>query len=123
MTTIDTTIVVTFDSVRKNGKAKEEYRMINRASCSYNEVHYESVGDGDNLKKLLGLVPWDKCHFNDIVKVMRVNTSVFEEVPLKAWLFPINNQPKQLRRNKIPNAETLAALEEASQMLIRRSVK
>jgi hypothetical protein len=99
MTTIDTTIVVTFDSVRKNSNA-QEHRMVNRASCSYNEVHYESVGDGDNLKKLLGLVPWDKCHFNDIVKVMRVNTSVFEEVTLKSWLFPSNRQPKQLRKIK-----------------------
>jgi hypothetical protein len=101
-------IVITFDSVRKNSKAKEEYRMVNRASCSYagepmaladNEVHYESVGDGDNLKKLMSLVPWDKCHFNDIVRVMRVNTSVFEEVALKSWLFPVNKQPEQFRRN------------------------
>tara|TARA_R110000772_G_scaffold265799_1_gene387547 strand:- start:13 stop:315 length:303 start_codon:yes stop_codon:yes gene_type:complete len=91
-------IVITFDSVRKDSKAKEEYRMVNRASCSYAEVYYESVGDGDNLKKLLGLVPWDKCHFNDIVRVMRVNTSVFEEVPLKSWLFPVNNQPEQFRQ-------------------------
>ena len=92
-------IVITFDSVRKSGKAKEEYRMVNRASCSYNELHYESVGDGDNMKKLLGLVPWDKCHFNDIVRVMRATTSVFEEVPLKSWLFPVNKQPEQFRRN------------------------
>ena len=94
-------ITITFDSVRKDSKAKEEYRMVNRASCSYNEVHYESVGDGDNLKKLLGLVPWDKCHFDSLVRVIRVNTSVFEEVTLKSWLFPVNKQPEQFRQKTV----------------------
>jgi hypothetical protein len=91
------TITITFDSVRKNKNA-HEYRMVNRASCSYENCYYESVGNGDNLKKLLGIVPWNKCHFDAIVHVVRSNTSVFEEVPLKAWLFPVNNQPEQFRK-------------------------
>ena len=83
-------IVITFDSIRKDSN-KTEYRMVNRASCHYNGSYYASVGDGDNMKKLLALVHWIEGDFSALVHVMRGDTRVFEEVPLKAWLFP----PKQ----------------------------
>ena len=89
---------IELDSVKKyRPRSTQEYRMVNRARWG----DLESVGDGQNIVKLAGMMLAKGV--TGPVEVYRGKTPVFHSGTVEQWAtgrFGRGEQPEQLRRAK-----------------------
>jgi len=91
-----TTDIVLHLSHKPKHRSKYEQRTVQVLTCE--EFDIDISGDGALMEPALKVLQRNNCDFNRLVAVYRGDTLVFKKAPLKAWLFPVKEQPEQLKR-------------------------
>lgn len=90
-------VTIHLDSVRKQGAAASEWRMVGRASCG----DVESVGDGANLAALCRALIEAGHDRDTLAEVKRGDMPVFAPTPIWRWAegkLSDREQPAHLKR-------------------------